>query len=176
MLRCVVFLIIISFLTSCNPAEKQVQQLMALTSKKDWLNHQTLVTCNIQKQKIENKTVQIQVSGVIIAGIDLSLVTPNSFTINSKSIKLVVPTAKIIAIIPDELSLQNSKAIFQDLKDSSNLLNQLSIQISNKIDTLVILQQTEQNAAIVLQNLLKTKGFKSINIRFSNTIPKKPTI
>ena len=174
MLRCVVFLMIISFLISCNPEKEQVRQLMALTTKKEWLNHQTLVSYNIQKLNKENKTVQIQVSGVITTGIDLFLITPNSFTINSKSIKLVVPTAKIINIIPDELTLQNSKAIFQSLKDSSNLLNQLSIQISNKIDTLVILQQTEQNAAIVLQNLLKIKGYKSINIRFSNNIAQKP--
>lgn len=176
MLRSVVFLLIISFFYSCNPAEQKVQQLMVLSTKKDWLNHQTLFTCNKQNQNKKNKTIEIQISGVITAGIDLSLITTNSFTINSKSIKLVVPSAKIITIIPDELTLQNSKTMFQGLKDSSNHLNQLTNQIRNKIDTLVILQQTEQNAAIVLQNLLKTKGYKSINIRFSASIPPKPTL
>jgi len=174
MLRCVVFLLTISFLNSCNPADQQVQQLMLLSTKKDCLNHQTLVTLNIKNNP--TTITQNQISGIITSGIDLSLLTPNSFTINSKSIKLVIPSAKIITIIPEVASLQSSKTVLKSLNDSTNLFNQLSNQIRKNTDTLAILQQTEQNAAIVLQNLLKTKGFKSINIRFSNTIPKKPSI
>jgi len=171
MLRYLLFLFIISILTACNPAEQQVQQLMVLSSKKDWLNHQTLITCNIKKQNKDNKTIQIQISGVITSGIDLSLINPNSFTIKSNSIKLVVPSAKIIEVIPDVASFQTDKIVSQGSKDSSTLSIQLSDQIRKNIDTAAILQNTEQNAAIVLQKLLKTKGFKSINIRFSNTIP-----
>lgn len=176
MLRCVLILLIISFLNSCNPAKEQVQQLMSLSTKKDWLNHQTLVTCNLQKRNKENITNPKQISGIITSGVDLSIITSNCFTINNKSIKLVVPSAKIIGIIPNELTLQTSKTLSIDLKDNSNLLSELSNIMRNNIDTLAILQQTEQNAAIVLQNLLKTKGYKSINIRFSASIPQKPTL
>lgn len=169
MLRCFICFLAFSLLSACSSSEKKVQQLMQLTSKKDWLNSQTMVNCTIQTTNMGNVTVITPYAGLVNAGIDLSLLTPASFEINGKKIKMIVPSAKINAIYSDLIqSTDDGKSEVNNQKNRSNQPEEIVQVIRENIDSVTIQQQTEQKAAIMLQQLLKNYGYTSISIRFTD--------
>jgi hypothetical protein len=176
MLRCFIWFLAFSLLNACSTSEQKVQQLMQLSSKKDWLNSQTMVNCTVQTTNMGNTTVIAPYAGLVNAGIDLSLLTPASFEINGKKIKMIVPSATINAIYSDFIqSTDDGNAEVKNQKNRSNQPEEIVQIIRENIDSVTILQQTEQKAAIMLQQLLKNYGYTSISIRFTeNKLQKNP--
>lgn len=169
MLRCFIWFLAFLLLNSCTSSEQKVKQLMQLTSKSDWLNSQTLVNCTVQSNNTANILVIKQYAGLVNAGIDLSLLTPSSFEINGKKIKMIVPTAKINTIYPDVIQpIRDSTTEVKNQKERRIQPEEIVNIIKINIDSISILHQTEQKAVILLQQLLKNYGYTSISIRFTN--------
>lgn len=174
MLRCFIWFLAFLLLNSCSSSEQKVKQLMQLTSKKDWLNSQTLVNYTIPTNNNDNSIIILQYGGLVNAGIDLSILTPSSFEINDKKIKMIVPTAKINAIYPDLIQpTTDNNTAEKKLKAKTKNPEEIVKIIKENIDSISILQQTEQRASILLQQLLKNYGYNAISIRFSDNITQK---
>jgi len=178
------FLIVLFAISSC--AKKPLEHkpdIFSLKEMGDLATVEYTVTKIIKASddktwfKIGDRKILMSCEAHIKAGIDLSSLTQNNFSIHDKDITVTLPPPKIISlsIPPEEIKTEyEDVGIFRDKFTSSDrdaLAAQAETQIKNSIDSLGILQQAKANTALFVTNFLKRLGYQNINVNFGNTQP-----
>ena len=131
--------------------------------------------------KIGDRKILMSCEAQIKAGIDMSSISENNFSINGKDVELQLPPPKIISVsIPAETIKVEYEDIsfFRDSYKTSErdqLATQAEAQIRNSIDSLGILQQAKVNTSLFVNNFLARLGYENITITYSGTQPKLET-
>ena len=176
------YLIIFILFTSCS-SKKEQQQSNAVRSIKEMGELATVeytVTKIIKASdnktwfKIGDRKILMTCEAVIKAGIDLSSVNENNFTINGKDVSVTLPPPKVISLsIPPEKIVTQYVEVGQfrtpfTNKERDALAAQAEVQIRNSIDSLGILLQAKVNTGMLITNLLKQLGYENITIIYSD--------
>ena len=124
--------------------------------------------------KIGDRKILMTCEAVIKAGIDLSSVNENNFTINGKDVSVTLPPPKVISLsIPPEKIVTQYEEVGQlrspfTNKERDALAAQAEVQIRNSVDSLGILLQAKANTGMLITNLLKQLGYENITIIYSD--------
>ena len=120
--------------------------------------------------KVGDRKILMSCEAHIKAGIDMSAINQNSFTINGKSIEVRLPQPKIISI---NLPPEGIKTEFEEVggfrdkftsADRDALAVQAEKQIKASIESLGIIGQARANTAMFINNFLKSLGYENISI------------
>lgn len=123
--------------------------------------------------KLGDRKILMSCEAHIKAGVDMSLITKNDFTIDDKEITLLLPQPKVISL---SIPAETIKVEFQDISlfrdpfktaERDQLAAQAETQIRSSIDSLGILQQAKINTSLFVNNLLVRLGYEKINITYS---------
>ena len=127
--------------------------------------------------KIGDRKILMSCEAHIKAGVDMSLITKNDFTINDKEISLQLPGPKVVSL---SIPAETIKVEYQDISlfrdpfktaERDQLAAQAEAQIRNSIDSLGILQQAKINTSLFVNNLLVRLGYQNITITYSGDQP-----
>ena len=123
--------------------------------------------------KIGDRKILMSCEAHIKAGVDMSQITKDHFTIDDKDITVILPEPKVVSLsIPAEAI----KVEFQDISlfrdpfktaERDQLAAQAETQIRNSIDSLGILQQAKITTSLFINNLLVRLGYQNITITYS---------
>lgn len=175
-MRCI-YLLLLALVCSCGKKEPPRNNLvLSIKEVGDLATVEYTVTKIIKAQdnktwyKIGDRKILMTCEAIIKAGIDLSQLNENNFSIDGKKITLRLPPPKIISlnIPPENIQVQYEEVSGLRMKFSSSERNALAVQaehqIRNSIDSLGILPQAKANTALLMQNMLRGMGFEEINI------------
>jgi hypothetical protein len=129
--------------------------------------------------KIGDRKLLMSCEATIKAGVDLSGITENSFTIDGKDVQLTLPPPKVISfsIPPDKIKVEYQEIglLREPFKtgERDQLATQAEVQIKNSINSLGILEQAKANTSLVVSNILKQMGYENISINYSGSQPQK---
>jgi hypothetical protein len=171
--------IILVCCVSCGKKEEQKPGIFTLREMSDLATVEYTVTKIIKANdnktwfKIGERRILMSCEAHIKAGIDMSAIGENSFTINGKNITVTLPPPKIISFnIPPE-GIKTQYEEISGLRDKftaadrNTLEVQAEKQIRNSIEALGILQQAKANTALFVTNFLKNLGYENISINYS---------
>lgn len=123
--------------------------------------------------KIGDRKILMSCEAHIKAGVDMSQITKDDFTIDDKDIAVLLPEPKVVSLsIPAEAI----KVEFQDITlfrdpfktaERDQLAAQAETQIRSSIASLGILQQAKINTSLFINNLLVRLGYQNITITYS---------
>ncbi|MDQ6815359.1 MAG: DUF4230 domain-containing protein [Bacteroidota bacterium] len=180
------FIVLLLLAAGCGKKNKDEEKPSVLTLKEmsDLATVEYTVTKVIKASdnktwfKVGDRKILMSCEAHIKAGIDMSAIDKNSFTITGKNIEVSLPQPKVISIsIPPE----GIKTEFEEVgilrdkfksQDRDALAAQAEQQIRNSIDSLGILNQAKVNTSTFVTNFLKRLGYENISINFNGTIPK----
>lgn len=126
--------------------------------------------------KAGDRKILMTCKATIVAGIDLSKLKEDDFSIDGESITITLPRAKLlyINIKPEDIKTAYEEVSLFRTKFTSQEKNQLALQAENQIKesvpSLGVLVTAETNASLFVDNFLKNLGYKNISINFSTTI------
>jgi hypothetical protein len=126
--------------------------------------------------KVGDRKILMSCEAHIKAGIDMSAINKNSFTITDKNIEVLLPAPKIISVsLPAEgIKMEYEETgIFRDKfksQDRDALARQAEQQIRNSIDSLGILNQAKVNTSMFVTNFLKRLGYQNISITYNGSL------
>ncbi len=172
-------------ITGCNQKGQQVQNVMALQQMGDLASVEYVVTKIIKAN--DNKTwykpgdrkILMSCKATLTAGVDLSAIKPEQISADGKSISLVLPHAKMIAlnIKPEDIVVEyEATDILRqpfNAEERNGLVLQAENQIKASIPALGILQTAETNSSLFVTNFLHRLGYEKISISFNNITPPK---
>lgn len=171
-------------LLGCNSTSTKVnkeQEVMGLQQMSDLATAEYVVTKIIKASddktwyKAGDRKILMSCKATIVAGIDLSKLSEEDFSINGESITITLPRAKLlyINIKPEDIKTAYEEVSLFRTKFTSQEKNQLAVQAENQINesipSLGVLITAETNASLFVDNFLKNLGYKNININFSTT-------
>jgi hypothetical protein len=175
-------LIILIFLFSCsNKEKKQEQSILMLKEMSELATVEYTVTKIIKANdnktwyKIGDRKLLMSCEAIIKAGVDLSGITKNSFSIEGKNVQLTLPPPKIISfsIPPDKIKIeyQDIGVLREPFKtgERDKLATQAEVQIKNSINSLGIMEQAKANTSLLVSNMLKQMGYDQITITYSGS-------
>ena len=186
-LRPAKLLLFLLLFNSCDhkPALPPKQQVLALKE----LNHLATVEYIVTKviKANDNQTwfkpgdrkILMSCQATLTAGIDLSLITEKDIDIKDKTIELVLPHAKLISL---NIRPEDIKVVYEEVSafrstfssaERDALAAQGERKIKESIDSLGILRTAEINATLIVNNFLKSLGYKKISIRFESVPPRQ---
>ncbi len=125
--------------------------------------------------KVGDRKILMSCEAYLKAGVDLTLLTENSFTVDGKNIHIRLPSPKLISlnIPPDKIRVEYQQVgAFRDPFNSQErdaLAGQAEAQIKNSVDAIGILPQAKANTALFVSNFLQQAGFENITISWSDT-------
>jgi hypothetical protein len=182
LMRYLVLIILIS-IASCSKKQEPKPDIFSIKEMSDLATVEYTVTKIIKANdnktwfKIGDRKILMSCEAHIKAGIDLSNLTENNFTIQGKSISVQLPSPKVISlsIPPEKIKTEyEDVGMFRD-KFTSNDRNALAVQaetqIKNSIDSLGILQQAKVNTSLLVSNFLKRLGYENIHITYGDAKP-----
>ncbi len=124
--------------------------------------------------KLGNRKIVMSVVAYAKAGIDLSKVTNDKIIVNSNSVSVVLPHAKLINLnIPPEEIKEETTDVgtlrWQYTNEEKNsLLIQAEQSIRESIDSLGIIKKAEENATSFISNFIKRLGYNDVSITFDS--------
>ena len=185
-MRSIILLLLYSFfLVGCNSASKNAnkkKEIMGLQQMSDLATAEYVVTKIIKASddktwyKAGDRKILMTCKATIVAGIDLSKLKEDDFSIDGESITITLPRAKLlyINIKPEDIKTAYEEVSLFRTKFTSQEKNQLALQAENQIKesvpSLGVLVTAETNASLFVDNFLKNLGYKNISINFSTTI------
>lgn len=128
--------------------------------------------------KAGDRKILMSCKAQLVAGIDLSKLSEEDFSIDGENITITLPRAQLLYI---NIKPEDIKTVYEDVslfrtKFTSQEKNELAIQAENQIKesvpSLGVLVTAETNASLFVDNFLENLGYKNISINFST--PKKP--
>lgn len=170
------------FIYGCTPVSKkrsEKQAVMALQNMSDLATAEYVVTKIIKANddktwyKAGDRKIILSCKASIVAGIDLSKLTPDDITINGDAITLILPHAKLLYV---DIKPEDVRTAYEDVslfrtQFSAAEKNALAIQAEKQIiesaPSLGVFVTAETNATLFIDNFLKNLGYKNIQIRFS---------
>lgn len=123
--------------------------------------------------KMGDRKILMSCEAHIKAGIDMSAIHKNNFTVTGKNIEVTLPQPKIISIsLPaDAIKTEyEDVGVFRDQfnsRDRDALATQAEQQIRNSVDSLGILNQAKVNTSVFVTNFLKRLGYENITINYT---------
>lgn len=182
------FVIILLLAMSCGKKNKDDEKPGVLTLKEmsDLATVEYTVTKVIKASdnktwfKFGDRKILMTCEAHIKAGIDMSAIDQNSFTVTGKNIQVTLPPPKVISIsIPAEgiKTAFEEVGIFRDKyrsQDKDALAIQAERDIRKSIDSLGILNQAKVNTSMFVTNFLRRLGYENISINYNGTMPKNP--
>ena len=184
-MRSMILLLLYSFfMFGCNSASRKAnreQAVMGLLQMSDLATAEYVVTKIIKASddqtwyKAGDRKILMSCKATIVAGIDLSKLSEEDFSISGESITITLPRAKLlyINIKPEDIKTAYEEVSLFRTKFTSEEKNQLAIQAENQIKesvpSLGVLLTAETNASLFVDNFLKNLGYKQININFSTS-------
>lgn len=182
----IVLYFIVLFLTACTKKEPQQRSpILALKEMGDLATVEYMVTKIIKANdnqtwfKLGDRKILMSCEAHIKAGVDLSSINENNFTVNGKTIKLQLPPPKIISFSmpPEKIKVEYQQVtLLRDpfnVTERDNLAVQAETQIRNSINNLGILEQAKANTSLLINNMLRRSGFENITITYSDAPPVK---
>ena len=182
-MRTIILLLFSSFfIFGCNSASKKVnkkQEVLGLQQMSDLATAEFVVTKIIKASddktwyKAGDRKILMSSKATIVAGIDLSKLSEDDFSIDGESITITLPRAKLlyINIKPEDIKTAYEEVSLFRTKFTSQEKNELAVQAENQIKesvpSLGVLVTAETNASLFVDNFLKNLGYKNINISFS---------
>ncbi|MEO6453179.1 MAG: DUF4230 domain-containing protein [Ginsengibacter sp.] len=154
------------------------QQVLALKEMSDLATVEYVVTKIIKASdnktwyKLGERKILMSCQATLTAGIDLSKITEKDIDIEGKTIALILPHAKLIAlnILPEDIKTEyEDVTVFRSAFTSAErdaLAAQGERNIKSSVESLAILQTAEVNATLVFTNFLRRLGYEKVNIRF----------
>ena len=127
--------------------------------------------------KMGDRKILMSCEATIKAGIDLSKLSENDFTISNKNITIRLPYPQIISlnIAPENLKVEYQQVgVFRDpfkTQERDALAAQAETQIRNSLNKLGILEQAKANTSLFVSNFLKQLGYENISISYANPSP-----
>ena len=179
------FLLILLITSGCTERKQRNQILFSLREMSDLATVEYTVTKIIKANdnktwfKIGDRKILMSCEAHIKAGVDMSQITKNNFTIDDKEITLQLPEPKVVSL---SIPAETIKVEFQDItlfrdpfktSERDQLAAQAETQIRNSIDSLGILQQAKINTSLFVNNLLVRLGYQNITINYSGDQPIK---
>jgi len=174
------FLLIIMVFAACGKKEEESKpNIFTLREMSDLATVEYTVTKIIKATdnktwfKIGDRKILMSCEAYIKAGIDMSAVNENSFTINEKTIVVSLPAPKIISL---NMPPENIKTEYEEVgvfrekfksEDRNALAIQAEQQIRNSVDSLGILNQAKINTSLFVTNFLKKLGYENISINYN---------
>jgi hypothetical protein len=177
-------LILLLFLLSCGKKGETAERpgVLTLREMSDLATVEYTVTKVIKASdnktwfKVGDRKILMSCEAHIKAGIDMSAITKNSFTVTGKNIEVSLPPPKVISIsVPAEnIKIEyETVGMFRDKftsHDRDALAAQAEQQIRNSIDSLGILNQAKVNTSMFVANFLKRLGYENISINYNGTM------
>jgi hypothetical protein len=175
------FILLIFIITTACRKKQQAEKpgILSLKEMSDLATVEYTVTKIIKANdnktwfKVGDRKILMSCEANIKAGIDLSSISKNNFTIDGKNIQLQLPEPKIISLsIPaDKIKVEYEDiSLFRDSYKSGErdqFAAQAEEQIRNSIDSLGILQQAKASTSLFVSNFLKRLGYQNINITYN---------
>ena len=127
---------------------------------------------------IGDRRVLISCKAYVTYGIDASLIQFTEVNPKEKKVKLTIPEVEMITfnIPPDELKITDIEVGMFRGKYSSKEINEFQQagekMILNQLKELKVETETEKNAILFLENVLRSAGFTSIEIHTSRELKK----
>ena len=180
-----VLMLIGMLLCACKKPSKSADNFLSLKEMSDLATVEYTVTKIIKASdnktwyKIGERNILMSCEAQIKAGIDMSSINQDNFSIHDESIVVTLPSPKIISIsIPPEKITTEYKEIgvFRNdfsSKERDDLAKQAELQINNSLEYLGILQQAKVNTGMFVTNFLKRLGYKNIIIHYAELNPSK---
>jgi hypothetical protein len=173
-------LLILFLATGCSKKQDpQKQLLFSLREMSDLATVEYTVTKIIKANdnktwfKIGDRKILMSCEAHIKAGVDMSGISKENFTIEDKNITLQLPEPKIISL---SIPAETIKVEFEDISlfrdpfktaERDQLAAQAETQIRNNINSLGILEQAKINTSLFVNNLLTRLGYQNIKIAYS---------
>lgn len=184
MRRCL-YLVLLFFI-GCGKKQDEKPNIFTLREMSDLATVEYTVTKIIKAS--DNKTwfkpgerkILMSCEAHIKAGIDMSAINEQSFTISEKNIIVSLPPPKIISlsIPPEAIKTQYEETgVFRDkfsVAERDALAVQAEKQIRTSIESLGILQQAKVNTAVFVTSFLKRLGYEKIVINYDGKGQGKP--
>ena len=178
-------LILFLLLAACGKKDKTEKKpgVLALREMSDLATVEYTVTKVIKASdnktwfKFGDRKILMSCEAHIKAGIDMSAINNNSFTITGKNIEIRLPPPKIISIsLPAEgiKTEYETVGMFRDkfkTQDRDALASQAEQQIKQSVDSLGILNQAKVNTSMFVTNFLKRLGYENISINYNGSLP-----
>jgi hypothetical protein len=184
MIKKLVFILLI--VAGCSKPKQQPDEILySLREMSDLATVEYTVTKIIKANdnqtwfKIGERKILMSCVARIKAGVDMSSITGNNFTIDGKKISLQLPLPKVISLsIPaEDIKVEyESVSLFRDpfnTAERDQLAAQAETQIRSSIDSLGILQQAKINTSLFVNNMLVRLGYENITITYSGDIQPK---
>lgn len=172
--------VLLLFIVGCAKKEtpEQKPEVLSLKEMGDLATVEYTVTKIIKAEdnktwfKLGERKILMSSEATIKAGVDLSLIAKESFSVNGKNIHLRLPPPKIISlsIPPEKIKVEYQQiSVFRDAfktQERDALAAQAERQIRNSIIELGILEQARANTLLFVHNFLQQIGYKNITITF----------
>lgn len=174
-------LLLISALHGCSKkAEEERPDIFELKEMSDLATVEYTVTKIIKASdnktwyKVGTRKILMSCEAHIKAGIDMSKINANNFTINDKEITVHLPPPKIISfsIPPEKIRTEYQETgAFRDKfssKERDALALQAEKQIRNNLQSLGIFEQAKANTGLFVTTFLQQLGYETVHVQFNN--------
>lgn len=181
-MRTGIYLLLI-FIIGCGKKNTEPDTVLAIKEMSELATVEYTVTKIIKANdnktwfKIGDRKILMSCEAVIKAGIDLSKISKNNFSINGNEISVQLPAPVIISLsIPAEkikVAYQEITLLREPYKTSERdaLALQAENEIRKSIPALEILEQARVNTSLFVTNFLSRLGYKKISISYSDNKP-----
>jgi hypothetical protein len=153
---------------------KEIAQLMTVanydevvidSSKNTEINTPDFLNKNLNLHLEKGNDIVIIAHGKIICGIDLNELEEKKMYIKDDSVSIKMPKAKILEAIVNPSDLE---IFYEKGKWSTDEVNTLKVaarqRMMDRSIAMGILQKAEVKSVAIMQNFLKSAGFKKINV------------
>ena len=176
--RTILFLFVTALLSSCKrepPARDTVLQLRELSELATTEYTLTKIVKASDDQtwyKFGDRRILISCKAVVKAGIDLSELKDSDVRVNGEGISVRLPKARIVSI---DIRPEDIRTEFQEVgvfrsdfsaEERNLLMQQAEARIREQALETGILQTAQTNASLVLGNLLRSMGYKTVDLGF----------
>ena len=176
-----VLLLILLFFSFCNRKPIKSPDILSLKEMGELATVEYTVTKIIKTN--DNKTwfkpgdrkILMSCEATIKAGVDLSSITKENFSIQDKKVQLRLPLPKVLSlsIPPDKIKVEYQEiGLFRDPFKTSErdaLAAQAEASIRSSTEALGILEQAKANTSLFVGNLLKQMGYEDISITYGDS-------
>lgn len=174
----VILLLAASILSSCRrepptgDAVLQLRELSELATTEYTLTKIVKASDDQTWYKFGDRRILISCKAVVKAGIDLSELKDSDVRVNGEGISVRLPKARIVSL---DIRPEDIRTEFQEVgvfrsefstEERNLLMQQAEARIREQALETGILQTAQTNASLVLGNLLRNMGYKTVDLGF----------
>jgi hypothetical protein len=169
-----------SFISCSNKSIlEQKEEILGLKDMNDLATAEYTITKVVKANdnetwfKVGDRKILLSCTGIIKAGIDLSLLNEKNIDIRDKQVSIKLPPTKIISVSipPEHIKLEYQRVGFWrdnfNNAEQNELMVQAEAQIRHIADSIGIIKSAETNASQFITGFLKRLGYHNINLSYS---------